>query len=132
MINSVVIEGRLTRPPEVKQFKKKDGTSSLAMSFSIASDIGYGDFKHTSFFDCKMFGNVDKTSQLMYKGQKVLVDGQLKQERWEKDGQKFSKIIVSVKEISLQEFKPKDGIEHIEVPIDDYPIDIIQSDEDIF
>lgn len=131
MINSVVIEGRLIRPPEVKQFKKKDGSSSLAMSFSIASDIGYGDFKHTSFFDCKMFGNVDKTSQLMYKGQKVLVDGQLKQERWENNGQKFSKIIVSVKEVSLQEFK-KDNQEHIEQEIPDYPMDVIQSDEDIF
>lgn len=107
MINNIIIQGRLTRPPEVKHFNKKDGTPTSVMGFTIANETGYGDFKKTSFFDCKRFGNVEKISSLMFKGQMVIVSGVSVQERWEKDGQKFSKFVIQVNDLQLLEWKDR-------------------------
>ena len=85
-MNSVNIIGRLVRnPEEVATRSGKEMTT-----FSIAVDDGRDE---VSYYDCKAFG---KTAELVAKykakGDQVGVSGHLKQERWEKDGQKRSAV----------------------------------------
>jgi len=49
----------------------------------------------TLFIDCVVFGKTaDNCAQFLHKGSKALIEGRLRQRRWEKDGQKFSKVEV--------------------------------------
>lgn len=92
--NLVVLVGRLTRDPEVKSV----GEHTVA-SFALA----VGDYKDAvSFIDCKAW-NQKATVLEKYagKGKQVCVVGRLRQERWEKDGQKRSKLVVNVNELQL-------------------------------
>jgi len=92
--NTVTLVGRLTRDPELK----KVGEHTVA-EFSLA----VGDFKDAvSFFECKAWNQkATVVEQYTQKGKQVLVLGRLRQERWEQDGQKRSKVIVSVNDLQL-------------------------------
>ena len=85
-MNAIHIIGRLVREPE--SVATKSGTEMT--TFSIAVDDGRDE---VSYFDCKSFG---KTAELVatykHKGDQVGVSGRLKQERWEKDGEKRSAV----------------------------------------
>jgi single-strand DNA-binding protein len=96
-LNQVALIGRLVRDAELKY--TQGGTAIL--TFSLANSADYKDTKYTNFFDCTCFGKLgEAVSQYMVKGKQVAVGGELRQERWEKDGQKRSK--VSVRVVSLQ------------------------------
>jgi len=93
--NKVILTGHLVRDPEIKF--AASGTQMAI--FSLAVNGRKDD--EASFFDCIAF---DKTASLiaeyLFKGSPVLVEGYLKQERWEHEGQKRSKvkiIVLSVK-----------------------------------
>jgi single-strand DNA-binding protein len=100
--NSVVIAGRLTRDSEGKY--TKGGMAIAEMSVASNRSIKKGDQwqDEASFFDCIMFGKrAEKLGEYLTKGTQVIIQGQLKQDRWEKDGQKRSKINIVVDNIQL-------------------------------
>jgi len=97
-LNKWIGIGRLTRDPEVKQTT----TGKDVASFSLAINDGWGDKKSVSFIDCEAWG---KTAEIMgkycSKGKQIAVTGRLKQDSWEKDGQKRSKIKIVVESMQL-------------------------------
>lgn len=101
-VNFVCLSGRLTKDVEIKQI----GQSNL-VSGTIASNRTEkkdGEYKDVgNFIDFKTWVKSEKQVEFyrsaFTKGAKVLVNGALRQESWEKDGQKFSKIIVDVNRI---------------------------------
>jgi single-strand DNA-binding protein len=87
-MNSVNIIGRLVRDPE--EVATKSGTEMT--TFSIAVDKGRDD---ASFFDCKSFkSTAANVAKYKHKGDQIGVSGHLDQDRWEKDGQKRSKVVI--------------------------------------
>lgn len=99
-INTTNIIGRLTKDAELTYA----GSGAAIVNFSIAVDHmkkkdGSTD---TSFFNCKVFGKLGETlAKYMTKGKQVAIRGYLKQERWEKDGQKQSRVVLNCEEIEL-------------------------------
>ena len=99
-INSVNVIGRLVKDAELSY----SGSGNAIVNFSIAVDHmkkkdGTSD---TSFFNCKVFGKLGETlNKYMLKGKQVAIRGYLKQERWEKDGQKQSRVVLNCEEIEL-------------------------------
>ena len=100
-INSINVIGRLVKDAELT-YAAASGTAIV--NFSIAVDHmkkkdGTAD---TSFFQCKVFGKLGETlAKCMTKGKQVAIRGYLKQERWEKDGQKQSRVVLNCEEIEL-------------------------------
>lgn len=100
--NKVILVGRLTKDPEIKQV----GSSSLA-SFTIANGRSYtsGNEKkdETSFIDCEAWGKLaDVFEKYTGKGKQVLIEGRLKQSTWDTpDGKKASKIRVQVENMQM-------------------------------
>lgn len=88
-MNTVQLIGRLTRDPEAKDVNGKQVTS-----FSIAVNAGKD---KAFFFDCEAW---EKTAEFVAKhftkGKLIAVEGRLIQERWEKDGQKHSRVKIGV------------------------------------
>ena len=81
--NLVVVEGRLTRDAEIKYSK----SGRPYMNFTVASNYWNGNKEATNFIDILSFDELH-----LSKGDKVRVTGVLRQDTWEKEGQKMSKI----------------------------------------
>lgn len=95
--NHIVLQGRLTKSAEVK-YPRQD---FCVVSFTIASNENHknGDQweKRPNYIDCTWTGNYAKAlAESMTKGREVFLEGSLHQDRWEKDGQKQSRMIVKV------------------------------------
>ena len=103
-INSVIIEGNLTKAAELSRWA--NGTPYC--KFCIANNESYKDDQGNwvdipSFFDCIMKGNyAESMSKHLLKGRRVTVQGRLKQNKWKDENgiNKFA-IIIKVDEISL-------------------------------
>lgn len=94
-INRWVGTGRLTRDPSLKTLPSGDAVCefSIALNSRAKKDGEWVD--HTDFIDIVAYGNTaENVAQYMGKGRMIGVDGRLRHERWEKDGQKRSKIVV--------------------------------------
>ena len=104
-LNSILLEGNLTRDPEKRETGK--GTSVCVMG--IASNRYYktddGSEQEVSYFDVEAWARLaDVCSEHLKKGRGIRVVGRLKQDRWEdKDGSKRSKVKIVAEHI---EFKP--------------------------
>ena len=126
-MNSVILSGRWSKDID---FKALDSGKTVAKS-SLAVDDGYGDKKQTYFFDCEMWGKTaEATANYSGKGKKVLVNGRLTVDSWEKDGQKRYATKVVVEEVEFLEPKQSDSKPQQDPFIDDgKTLDI--SDDDL-
>jgi single-strand DNA-binding protein len=95
MMNTVILVGRLTKDAEVRytSSNKKKTEFSIAWSYKKNSD--------TNFFKVEYWEAPEFIDELLKKGVEVLIDGSLKQNRWEKDGQKNSMVLVSAKFVKV-------------------------------
>ena len=94
MINSVMVEGRLTKDLEVKKTDK----ATPYTNFSLANDRGFGDSKKVNFFDVSVFGELAERMEKakVKKGSHIYVRGILDQSTYEKDGVKRSNVKIIV------------------------------------
>lgn len=93
-LNRVLLVGRLTRDPETRYT-----TSGTAVaSFAIAVNRRRGrDQEEVAYIDCEAWERqAEFVQQWFQKGKAILVEGRLKQDRWEDktSGQSRSKLIV--------------------------------------
>lgn len=89
-LNTVSLVGRLVRDPEAKQVGQYEKAG-----FSIAVDRDFGKEKTTDFFDCDAWGKTAEfVNKYLKKGALVAITGRLQQDTWEKDGKKYSKVLV--------------------------------------
>ena len=111
-INVVTISGNLTRDPDYRETPSGLGV----MNFTVAvndrrKNQQTGEWEdYANFIDCTMFGKrAQSLSERLHKGSAVAVQGKLNHRRYEtKDGQKRSKIEVSVNELMFADAgKPK-------------------------
>lgn len=103
-INRVNISGNLTRDPELRS--TPSGMAVLQLGVAVndrRKNQRSGEWEdYPNFVDCTMFGaRAEKLAQYLGKGTKVAIDGRLRYESWEKDGQRRSKLSVIVDEIEF-------------------------------
>ena len=102
-INTIVILGRLTRDGELKYLP--NGTALLTAS--IANNQGYKKddkwIEQVHYFDLKLWSKrAESLAQYLVKGTQIVIEGQLKQERWQNDaGQARSKVVINVNNLSF-------------------------------
>jgi single-strand DNA-binding protein len=99
-INSVVIDGHLVKDIELNQ-NRTVGRFTVAVNESQKGQDGqWSDY--ANFIDCKIFGKTcENLAPYLTKGKRAAVQGKIHQDRWEKDGQKQSRIVVNVDNICL-------------------------------
>lgn len=97
-MNTITILGRLTANPEFRTTQ----TGKKVANFTIAE----GDKNKTNYIECQAWEKRAEFLQTYFtKGKPILVTGSLNQERWEKDGKKYSKLIANVNQV---DFVPND------------------------
>ncbi len=93
--NRVVLVGNLTRDPELRYIPS--GTAVSDIGLAVNDRIKRGDqwVDETTFVDITLWGRTAEiANEYLSKGSSVLIEGRLKLDRWEKDGQKHSKLKV--------------------------------------
>jgi single-strand DNA-binding protein len=110
-LNKVILVGRLTKDIGDLRYTHEQmaiGEISIAVNRSKKVNDQWQD--EASFFCCTVYGKTaENLKKYLVKGQQVAIEGSLKQERWEKDGQKFSKISIQVSNIQLLGSGKKDN-----------------------
>jgi len=100
--NRVILAGNLVRDPEIRYLP-----SGLSVtSFGIAVNSRYKQNnevkEEVSFFDIVVFGKQgENCAEYLSKGRPVLVEGRLRQRRWEAEGVKKSKIEVVAQNVQF-------------------------------
>ena len=100
--NKITLIGRLTRDIDLKY--TTTGTAIAAVSLASNRSVKKQDNWETevSYFDANIYGRMaENLKPYLIKGKMILIAGRLKQDRWEKDGQKFSRIKIEVEEVQL-------------------------------
>ncbi|MDA8387536.1 MAG: single-stranded DNA-binding protein [Nitrospiraceae bacterium] len=95
MFNKVIFAGNLTRDPELRY--SAQGTPICNFSLAVNSRVKQASEwkEETLFIDVVVFGKqAEPCSQYLSKGRPALVEGRLRERRWEKDGQQRSKFEV--------------------------------------
>ncbi|HHG74970.1 MAG TPA: single-stranded DNA-binding protein [Persephonella sp.] len=136
MLNKVFLIGRLTRDPEIRFLP----SGSQVTSFTIAVNRPYrvnNEWKEeTYFFDIESFGMLaERLGKQLNKGTQILIEGQLRQDRWETaSGEKRTKIKVVADRVNIISGKPQERPvekeEEPELDITTEPEDF-SSDEDV-
>lgn len=101
-ISVVVLTGRLTKDSTLQY--TKSGTPISRFSIAVNCSVKQGDEwkDEASFFEIDYWGKgAEGVNRYLTKGQQVGVEGELRQDRWEQDGQSRSKIIVNASNVRL-------------------------------
>lgn len=94
--NRVILLGNLTRDPELKYIPSGMAVAEVGLAINDRRK-GRNDewIEDVTFVDVTLWGRTaEVASEYLSKGSSVLIEGRLKLESWEKDGQKRSKLKV--------------------------------------
>lgn len=101
-LNCVALVGRLVRDMETKFTSggMAVGKFSVAIGERVKKGESWEDY--TSFLDCTCFGKTaEDIAQYMAKGKQVAITGEIHQDRWQKDGETKSRVVINCNTIQL-------------------------------
>lgn len=114
-LNQVILMGNLVRDcgSDERDFgyvANGQARASITIAVNRSKKVGDEWQDETSFFDVTVWGKTaENLKPYFVKGQKVAIQGYLKQDRWEKDGQKHSRISIVAEHVELCGAIKKDG-----------------------
>lgn len=115
MFNRVIMVGNLTKDPEIRY--AQSGTAIVSMRVAVAEKVKKGDRweDETLFMDVVVFGKTaENCSQYLVKGRGILVEGRLKENKWEDkrpgyEGKEYSKMEVIAQLVKFLPSRDKPG-----------------------
>lgn len=97
-INNVILAGHFTRDPQVRFLANENCVASFGLAVNRRFKGSDGQPKEeVTFIDCEAWGRTaELIGKYLAKGSAAYVEGRLKLDTWEKDGQKHYKLKVVV------------------------------------
>ena len=129
-VNKVVVIGRLTRGIELKVTSGGMAIGSISIAVNRRTKNGEQWVEEASFFDVSLFGkSAEGLAPYLLKGKQIAVEGELRQDRWQQDGQNRSKVYISASNVQLLGGDKKSGGQQSgqqaqEYSADNFPDDI--------
>ncbi|HEX6961391.1 MAG TPA: single-stranded DNA-binding protein [Lacipirellula sp.] len=100
--NRVILVGNLTRDPELRYIPS--GTAVSEIGLAVNDRVKKNDqwVDETTFVDVTLWGRTaEVANEYLSKGSNILIEGRLKLDSWEKDGQKRSKLRVICEKMQM-------------------------------
>jgi single-strand DNA-binding protein len=92
----------LTRDPELRYIPSGTAVSDIGLAVNERVKRGDQWVEEATFVDITLWGRTaEVANEYLSKGSPVLIEGRLKLDRWEKDGQKHSKLKVIGEELRM-------------------------------
>ena len=99
--------GNLTRDPELKYLPSGKSVCSLSIANNRVYTSKGEKVNEVSYFDVEVWGPAgENCAKYLHKGSGIIVEGRLRQDRWEKDGKTQSRVKISANSVH---FMPKKG-----------------------
>lgn len=94
--NRVILMGRLTRDPELRYIPSGMAVSEIGLAVSDRRKNNKGEWvEETTFVEVTLWGRTaEVVNEYLSKGSPIFIEGRLKFDQWETDGQKRSKLRV--------------------------------------
>jgi single-strand DNA-binding protein len=94
--NRVILLGNLTRDVEVRYLQSGTAVADVGLAVNDRRKGQNGEWiEETTFVDVTLWGRTAEVAgEYLSKGSPILIEGRLKYDTWEKDGQKRSKLSV--------------------------------------
>ena len=114
-LNHIVLIGRLTKDcgADKRSFSYVgNGTAKAVVSLAVNRSVKKGEKweDEVSYFDVTIWGKLaENLKPRLTKGKQISVMGSLKQDRWEKDGQKQSKVYVNAEQVEIPNDSKKEA-----------------------
>lgn len=100
--NRVILVGNLTRDPELRHIPSGTAVSDVTLAVNDRVKRGNEWVEETTFVDVTLWSRIAEIAgEYLSKGSPVLIEGRLKLDRWEKDGQKHSKLRVVAENLRM-------------------------------
>lgn len=101
-LSIAVLVGRLTRDAELKYTNSGQAVCHFSVATSTRRKKGDQWIDEPSYWDVDLWGKSGESlNQYLTKGKLVAVEGSMRQDRWEQDGQTRTKVIVSANTVQL-------------------------------
>jgi len=101
-INHVVLVGRLTRNAELKYTNNGAAVSKFSIAVNQRRKKDDQWIEESHFFDITLWGKTaESLNQYLVKGKQIGIEGQLRQNRWEQEGQPRSKVEIFATNVML-------------------------------
>ena len=101
-LSIAVLVGRLTRDAELKYTNSGQAVCHFSVATSTRRKKGDQWVDEPSYWDVDLWGKSGESlNQYLTKGKLVAVEGSMRQDRWEQDGQTRTKVIVSANTVQL-------------------------------
>jgi len=101
-LSIAVLVGRLTRDSELKYTSGGSPVCSFSVATSSRKKKGDQWIDEASFWDIELWGKQGESlQQYLVKGKQVAIEGSMRQDRWEKDGQPRMKVVVNANSVQL-------------------------------
>lgn len=111
-LNSVNIMGNLTRDPEMKYTPSGKAVCSISIANNRVYSKGGERVTEVSYFDVEVWGAAaENCSKYLTKGSGIIVEGRLRQDRWEKDGKTQSRVRISANSVHFMPKKQGGGMD---------------------
>src|ERR1700679_2071500 len=109
-LNSVNIMGNLTRDPELKNISAGKSVCTLSIANNRVYSKNNEKVTEVSYFDVDVWGvSAENCAKYLKKGSGIIVEGRLKQDRWEKDGKTQSRVRITANSVHFMPKKSDDG-----------------------
>ena len=108
--NRVVLVGNLTRDVDLRYTPQ--GTAVTDIGLAVNERVKRNDqwIDEANFFDVTLWGRLAEIAgEYLSKGSSVLIEGRLKQETWEQEGKKRSKVKVVAEKLQMLGGRPGGG-----------------------
>ena len=101
--NKCILMGHITRDIELRYIPSGTAVAEVGLAVNDKRKNANNEWvEEVSFFDCVFWGRTaEVANEYLHKGSPILVEGRLKQDTWEKDGQKKSKVRVIVERMQM-------------------------------
>ncbi|CAG0948179.1 Single-stranded DNA-binding protein [Phycisphaerales bacterium] len=109
--NKVLLMGNITRDIELKSIAGGQSVARIGIAVNRKWTGQDGQLREeVTFVDCDAWGKTAETmAKYLTKGRPVFIEGRLKLDQWEKDGQKHSKLKVVVESFNFIDSRPGGG-----------------------
>ncbi len=96
-LNKVMVAGRLTRDPELKQLPNGNSVTNIGFVTNRVFTTNDEKKEEATFLDIKAWGKSgENIVKYLQKGSPIFIEGRLTGESWESNGEKRNKLVVTL------------------------------------
>ena len=101
-LSIAVLIGRLTRDAELKYTNSGQAICHMSLATNTKRNKGGQWVDEPSFWEVDLWGKQGEAlNQYLTKGKQVAVDGTMRQDRWDQDGQQRMKVVINANSVQL-------------------------------